>query len=203
MPRKRKATKLSRREAIKAIAGAAGAAAGFPIVIIAAPRAIPSLPPAAKASASAITYAPRFFNSHQMETLAALAETILPTDQHSPGARAAGVRDYIDEIVADSEQDQKDLWTRGLAAVDKMVEQQYGKKFVDCAQGRLETFLRNISANEIHPETLEERFFVALKRAVINGYYTSAIGIHKELEYQGNTALSDFPGCQHEEHGKL
>ncbi len=34
----------------------------------------------------------------------------------------------------------------------------------------------------------------------IDGYYTSAIGIHKELEYKGNTALAEFPGCTHPEH---
>jgi len=36
---------------------------------------------------------------------------------------------------------------------------------------------------------------MAVKRATIEGYYTSAIGIHQGLQYQGNTALSEFPGC--------
>jgi hypothetical protein len=34
----------------------------------------------------------------------------------------------------------------------------------------------------------------------IDGYYTSKIGIHQELEYQGNTALAEFEGCTHPEH---
>ena len=52
----------------------------------------------------------------------------------------------------------------------------------------------------MNPATLEERFFAALKRMTIEGYYTSAVGIHQDLNYQGNTAMADFPGCSHSEH---
>ena len=40
----------------------------------------------------------------------------------------------------------------------------------------------------------------AVKRATVDGYYMSKIGIHKELDYQGNAVLLDFEGSQHEEH---
>jgi hypothetical protein len=33
------------------------------------------------------------------------------------------------------------------------------------------------------------------KRATIHGYYTSEIGIHKELHYKGNQILAEFVGC--------
>jgi hypothetical protein len=49
--------------------------------------------------------------------------------------------------------------------------------------------------------TPRERFFVAAKHATIHGYYTSEIGIHKELRYKGNTLLAEFAGC-HTEDGK-
>ena len=41
-----------------------------------------------------------------------------------------------------------------------------------------------------------EAFFAATKRATIHGYYTSEIGIHKELRYKGNQILAEFHGCQ-------
>ncbi len=41
-----------------------------------------------------------------------------------------------------------------------------------------------------------EKFFVTAKQAVIHGYYTSEIGIHKELRYKGNQILAEFVGCQ-------
>jgi hypothetical protein len=41
-----------------------------------------------------------------------------------------------------------------------------------------------------------ETFFAVTKRATIHGYYTSEIGIHKELRYKGNQILAEFVGCQ-------
>jgi hypothetical protein len=40
-----------------------------------------------------------------------------------------------------------------------------------------------------------EAFFATTKRATIHGYYTSEIGIHKELRYMGNQILAEFQGC--------
>ncbi len=40
-----------------------------------------------------------------------------------------------------------------------------------------------------------EAFFALTKRATIDGYYTTEIGIHKELRYKGNRILDDFVGC--------
>jgi len=47
-----------------------------------------------------------------------------------------------------------------------------------------------------HPKTPLEAFFVTAKQATIHGYYTSEIGIHKELRYKGNQLLAEFAGCQ-------
>jgi hypothetical protein len=41
-----------------------------------------------------------------------------------------------------------------------------------------------------------ETFFALTKRATIHGYYTSEIGIHKELRYKGNRFLLKFVGCE-------
>jgi hypothetical protein len=40
-----------------------------------------------------------------------------------------------------------------------------------------------------------EAFFATTKRTTIHGYYTSEIGIHKELRYKGNQILAEFQGC--------
>ena len=58
-----------------------------------------------------------------------------------------------------------------------------------------------ISRNELAPVTPLEEFFVTTKEAAIRGYYTSEIGIHKELTYKGNKFLREFVGCTHPEHG--
>ena len=54
--------------------------------------------------------------------------------------------------------------------------------------------LAQAAAHETHPTTDLERFFVALKQMTVNGYYTSEIGIHQDLEYIGNTYVAEFPG---------
>ena len=48
-----------------------------------------------------------------------------------------------------------------------------------------------------HPagRTALETFFFNTKQATIHGYYTSEIGIHKDLRYKGNQLLADFVGC--------
>jgi hypothetical protein len=40
---------------------------------------------------------------------------------------------------------------------------------------------------------------VISKDATLRGYYTSEIGIHQELKYQGNKFLREFVGCQTED----
>jgi hypothetical protein len=40
-----------------------------------------------------------------------------------------------------------------------------------------------------------EKFFITAKQATIHGYYSSEIGIHKELRYKGNQILAEFVGC--------
>ncbi len=51
-------------------------------------------------------------------------------------------------------------------------------------------------AADVPRRTSLEAFFAVTKRATIHGYYTSEIGIHKELRYKGNQILAEFVGCQ-------
>ena len=204
----KKLCRVSRRAALKAIAESAGAAASFTILNNARPsegwvvagRMGDSLVQGPVEAAQVPTL--KFFSVPQIRAIDALSETIIPADEHSPGSRAAQVSAYIDTILAESDERRKTFWTDGLAAIDKMAEAEYERKYADCSPEEHNTLLRRLSENEEHPQTLEERFFVAIKRATIDGYYTSAIGIHQELEYQGNGALAEFEGCTHEEHGK-
>jgi hypothetical protein len=44
-------------------------------------------------------------------------------------------------------------------------------------------------------KTPVQKFFITAKQATIHGYYSSEIGIHKELRYKGNQTLAEFVGC--------
>ena len=191
---------FSRRRALKILVGTASAAASLPVIgrgaaPVAGPACHMTSPPTEMAA-----HAPKFFRPEQIRTLDALSETIIPADDHSPGAKAARVWEYIDEIVADADTATKDLWTQGLAFLNETAQREHAKNFEDCAADQQVALVERISRNEDAPTRPEDRFFVTAKRATIDGYYTSAIGIHQDLRYQGNTALAEFPGCTHPEH---
>jgi hypothetical protein len=81
-----------------------------------------------------------------------------------------------------------------------MSRDRYGKTFADASVEQQVELLTEISKNERSPQTTEERFFRTIKYATVDGYYTSEIGIQKELRYKGNAYLKEFTGCAHPEH---
>lgn len=139
---------------------------------------------------------PKFFTAAELATIGEISELIIPTDDHSPGAKAAEVPAFIDLMVSESPEENKKLWRDGIAAIDKKA----GGEFVKAAPAQQVAILTEISKNEMKPATLEEKFFKAIKNMTIDGYYTSEIGIKKELQYKGNAYLKEFKGCTHPEH---
>ncbi|HEX4170293.1 MAG TPA: gluconate 2-dehydrogenase subunit 3 family protein [Bryobacteraceae bacterium] len=148
---------------------------------------------------AAAAYQYRYFGTHQLKTLAALTETIIPADEHSPGARDARVSEYIDAIVADAPSAKQKLWGDGLIMVNELARNGFAKAFEECSPEEQYATVAAMAGNEDDRSSPPQAFFLALKRATIDGYYTSKIGIHEDLQYQGNEALMDFPGCPHKE----
>jgi len=200
MPSERMHKKIPRRKMLSIMVGSTCYAVQAGKLKAASPTAV-HIHQAAKAAVSASQpVRSSVFNDHHLKTIAALSENIIPTDSHSPGANAARVDEFVNETVSAAGQAIQKLWVEGLAAVDKLAEREFGKSFADCSADQQTKLLTRISRNEEKPVTLEERFFVALKQSTVDGYYLSDVGIHQELQYQGNAVLAEFPGCTHEEH---
>ena len=51
----------------------------------------------------------------------------------------------------------------------------YGQEYARCAGPQQTALMEEISRNEEHPSTLEEKFFGALKAAAIDAYYTDCL----------------------------
>jgi hypothetical protein len=180
---------LSRRSALRALGTAAGAVAFVPwlsdegllayarIQVTGAPPALLVLSPT------------------QYATLEALADTILPADDRSPGAKEARVADYVDLLLSEAEDPVKLQWFGGLAALDEHARAHHARPYRELDPSGMEAVLTAISRNERSPETPLETFFVMAKAATVHGYYTSEIGIHQELRYQGNQLIPEFVGC--------
>ena len=145
-------------------------------------------------------YQPYFFSGDQMALLDQLSEIILPADDHSGGSRAALVNRYIDVVVSESSGTTQQRWREGLEVINKQSADSFGRAFLACTPEQQQQIVATLAAGEEHPRTIGEEFFVLLKQATVDGYYSSRIGIHDELEYQGNTALPEFEGCTHPEH---
>ena len=136
----------------------------------------------------------------QDELLDRLTEMIIPADNHSPGASGCKVSRFIDKIVGHSAKDIQERWTVGLQSIDDEARGRFDNLFLQCAPARQDEILAAIAAAETEPKTPLERTFTSLKLMTVNGYYTSEIGIHRELEYKSNAVLTEFPGCRHLEH---
>ena len=145
-------------------------------------------------------YKLQFFSPEQIDLLAQLTEMIIPADDHSPGAREAKVSLFIDLMVAHSAQDVQEQWRSGLELVETEAQKRAGQPFLKCNAADRDQILTAMAAGEAEPKTELEQFFTRLKLMTIDGYYTSAIGIHRELGYKGNAVLSVFPGCNHSDH---
>jgi len=61
---------------------------------------------------------------------------------------------------------------------------------------QVDTLLGDVGRHRGGRKSQLETFFANTKQATIHGYYTSEIGIHKELRYKGNKVLLEFVGCQ-------
>jgi hypothetical protein len=133
---------------------------------------------------SATDYELRFFTPEENELVDELMELIIPADPHSPGAHAAQVSRFADRMVATSSDTLQTQWRNGL----RIMREEAAHSSVAAALGKA-------SAHEGDPRSELERFFITLKNMTVNGYYTSAIGIHQDLQYQGNTYLPAFPEC--------
>ena len=187
-----------RRQWLKTSATLVGASV-LPVSIPAQPlqeKPEGTMEPVPKPGTAAATKTGRFFTPAQHTYVEELTETIIPADSHSGGAKAAKVADYIDQRLHESQdEEEKALWHEGMRLVDIMSKHFHGKSFVDSSGEQRYEVLKVLSDNYQMRELPEVRFFQALKHMTTQGYYTSKIGIHDELEYKGNRILQEYVGC--------
>lgn len=148
-------------------------------------------------SGRAAEYKLLFFTEREHALLDRVAEMILPADEHSPGAHEARVADYIDLVVAHSSREVQQQWRARLAAFEELARSQGGKPFLELDENEQARVLDAAARGENRPSTPAEHFFVAMKKMTLAGYYTSQIGLLRELGYRGNQVRGSFPGCTH------
>jgi hypothetical protein len=140
-------------------------------------------------------YAPKSLTAHEYATLQRLSDWIIPADEHSPGALAAGAADFIDFLCSASDE-MKLIYTGGLAWLDEAMKHRYGGKTFLAADPSQQTAMLDLIAyreNQRQDPALSPGidFFTWARKMVADAYYTSPLGI-KDLGYLGNTAMTHF-----------
>jgi gluconate 2-dehydrogenase gamma chain len=190
-------TSVSRRDILRTLA--VGAVSGSVLQVIPAKAAEYAHQTVRneRAASAAGKYAPKFFSAHQYEMLTNLCDTILPKDEKSGGAVEAGAPEFIDLLTSENEEWQVALGG-GLQWLDGLCSDRYSNLFLDCTPEQKKEVLDLIAfrKNAKQDSSLSQGvfFFAFLRRLTCDGFYTSKIGI-EDLQYIGNTALREFPGC--------
>jgi hypothetical protein len=131
---------------------------------------------------------PHFFSPLDQITLSTLVDTILPST-NTLGARALGVHNFIDKIVADclsiSEQERM---TNGLVLLDELANKKYGNPFTSCSQDQRIIILKAMEGND------DQLAFVKMaKEMTIRGYMQSEYYLTNIAKYEFIPAR--FHGC--------
>ena len=152
------------------------------------------------ASAAPAGAAGRFFTARELALLDELSEILIPSDAHSPGARAAGVAAFLDSQLAEKDPkipewaEERKQAKQHLAAFDALCHSMHGRDLLSATPEQRTAVVARAAAGEGAAKTPAEKAFQWLKEQTAWAYYTSQIGIHQEMEYKGNTLLAEFVG---------
>ncbi len=130
--------------------------------------------------------AEQFFDPHEMATITALADIIIPADGTSGSASEAKVPDFIEFMVKDRPQHQIPM-RGGLKWIDVQSNKLFNKTFVDCAPDEQIKLVDEIAFPDKAKPGMEQgvAFFNLMRDLTATGFFTSEMGI-KDLGYMGN-----------------
>jgi len=194
---------LERREMLRALSLAAGASQfpGFVKWAFADPEAGrhggKSLKPSGSQAKPNHPYKPQFFTSDEYEIVSRLAELIIPTDG-TPGAREAGVSEFIDFIVF-SDQSLQYRFRYGVRWIDAHARYLFGRRFLEITPEQQTEMLTHLAYKNRHRSAEEDgrNFFHLIREYTVIGFYTSRVGL-EEIGYPGlKQYWREAPGCPH------
>jgi hypothetical protein len=197
--------RASRRRVLQVLAGGVGGSLAVPPGVAGRGHQHPS-PSAATPPAPA---AAGFLDPHQRETVASLAEAIVP------GSAGAGVAPFMDRLLAADTQEQQRAFLAALGAIQADSAARFGRPWLALDGEQKAELLRAASTADPSrpprywtpgqpvlvpapppaPPTLRDRFDL-LKERIATAYYSSEAGM-KELGWTGEMIHVEPPGCRH------
>ena len=128
----------------------------------------------------------KFFDDHEMKTIAALCDIIIPKDDVSGSATEAGVPDFI-EFMAKDRPDYQTPLRGGIKWLDLQCMRRYDADFVSCkAEQQIEMIDEIAFPEKAKPEMQAGvSFFNTMRDLTACGFFTSKMGL-ADLGYMGN-----------------
>lgn len=115
-------------------------------------------------------------SAEQRILLAEVADIIIPTTD-TPGAKAAGVEQFIIRVMRDCYlREEQEKFYAGLAKLDTDSRSTYGQSFTELDVAKKNGIVKQTT-------TTNQAFFKLMKQLTVTGYFTSEIGATKALEY--------------------
>jgi gluconate 2-dehydrogenase gamma chain len=151
------------------------------------------------------SYYPQFFTAGEYAMVERLAEIIIPNDG-TPGAKEAGVAEFIDFMVANDPEVQYEFRT-GLRWLNAHAAQKDGKHLVELTAQQQTSLLEPLGFKDKAKPGEEDgrRFFHLMRRYTVTGFYTSEVG-YQALDNPALKFYAESPECPHKgdpEHAHL
>jgi gluconate 2-dehydrogenase gamma chain len=187
----------TRRSFLKRAAVGAGAVAGSGLV----PNAYTQTPEQHKEDAAGQSHPTSiqhgaFFNYEQATAIAAFTERLMPGAPGKPGARDAGVLNYIDLALAGAYVDLQDFYRRGLAQLDSYCRTTHKQSFTQLDPARQDEVITALEQGKAAGFTwpTAQEFFNVVRTHTMEGMFADPL-------YGGNRdfagwRLVGFPGAQ-------
>lgn len=202
---------VGRRQVLQGLLAGAGAA--IPGATLAHPMAVAAASPAAvqtaAAKAKAPDWKPQFLDAHQLATLQALCERIVP------GSVAARSDRFIDALLAVDSVQNKQRFLSAIGAMESEARRRFRKPFKSLSESQQNEVLGDAAGGPPGvedwvwtpgtimrqpepgpPKTTPRDHFDNLKRWIAGAYYSSEAGL-KELGSTGQQFFASFPDCDH------
>jgi hypothetical protein len=185
---------IPRRTALQALL--AGAGGGFVLPATAGAQhpmhhhlAHPDALAQAQQKAAVTASGSEFLDPHQMKTLEAIAEAIVP------GSTGARVAPFLDQLLAVESASTQQAFLGSLGAFDMAAIARHGRPWIALAAPEQDGLLREASTGDAAASPLRAHFS-NLKTWIAGAYYTSEPGM-RELGWTGNVFHEQLPGCTH------
>ena len=156
--------------------------------------------PAPAAAPAKKAYVRKVFNDHQWRTVQVLCDLIIPADEHSGSATAAGVPEFMDDWL--DFRNKEDGTTNlsagilgGLAWLDLESSKLFQKEFAAATPAQQTQILDRIAwpARATAADRRWASFFTRFRDLTVSGFFSSKMGV-ADLPYLGNKAVAEWKG---------